>query len=590
MTPETALDDLEANRRMLPGECPESAGRHIHLHNDSHASVKTSRCKPNFALRRPLLSRWARRFVSLALCVAMKRLSRKKSERRGRVILYLLAKIAPGVVVVHLRLAEVALRIGDDDAARDTLRATILDRTGHPWWVYIRLARLHIELEDLETAFRYLILAKTLSPESPEIWRLLGDVYEKRGEVDESVRCFQRQLECSLTISTRIRAMKNEGRVLRNAGRKEAVVAISRRMLELDPHETTAYYAMVDCGYILDATDPIAETMRQLLAIPSLDPSRRQHLHYALGRLYNQSCNPPAAFAHYVLANQIRSRGPSRFDFKRMNTDIDFRCATFTAERIAALSGAGCQDDSLTFIVGMPRSGTTLVEQILSSHSVAWSLGERTDVWRITQNLQRLLVSRKNYPRCCELLTPHVVRKLAQSAHERLRRTAPHASRIVTIKNPEDFWELGLIRILFPKSRIIHCERHPIDTCLSCYMQDFFSIPYATSLEGLAIVYKGYRRMMRHWNRVLPPPATLSMSYENLVMDHEAQVRRLCDFCQIPFEENCLQFHHNPRSVTTASVWQVRRPIYTSSVGRWERYREYLGSLLELAEPDWPIE
>jgi hypothetical protein len=170
---------------------------------------------------------------------------------------------------------------------------------------------------------------------------------------------------------------------------------------------------------------------------------------------------------------------------------------------------------------------------------------------------------------------------LSESVARRLREGAGPCVRIVT-KRPEDFWNLGLIGILFPKARIIHCRRHPIDTCLSCYMQNFWLVPYATKLEELAEVYRLYRRITDHWWSVLSPERVCEVSYEDLVERPEDIVRRLCGFCGVPFEAKCLHFDQNPRRVYTASRWQVRRPLYGTSVGRWKAYREMLGPLLTL--------
>jgi hypothetical protein len=189
----------------------------------------------------------------------------------------------------------------------------------------------------------------------------------------------------------------------------------------------------------------------------------------------------------------------------------------------------------------------------------------------------------KKYPWCAADLTPDIVRSVSRFQAENLRALGGTCERIVT-KTPEDFWELGLIRILFPKARIVHCRRDPVDTCLSCFMQDFTWLTYATRLDLLAEVYRLYRHAMDHWRAVLPPSAVLEVSYEDVVDQTEVVARKLCNFIQVPFEESCLRFHENSRRVDTASRWQVRRSVYRSSVRRWERYREFLGPLLSLEE------
>jgi hypothetical protein len=231
----------------------------------------------------------------------------------------------------------------------------------------------------------------------------------------------------------------------------------------------------------------------------------------------------------------------------------------------------------------MPRSGTTLVEQILSSHSGVRGLGERLDIQLVTHSLRWELKSKKPYPWCAKAMSAKIVERIARSLAERRHREAGSCLRITT-KLPEDFWDLGLIAILFPNARIIHCRRHPIDTCFSCYMQNFSTIPYATSLYGLAEVYRLYRRIMEHWRTVLNPESLFELSYEELIKRPEEVTHELSDFCGLSFEERCLRFYENRNRVATASQWQVRRPVYGTSVQRWERYREFLGPLLELEE------
>jgi hypothetical protein len=176
-----------------------------------------------------------------------------------------------------------------------------------------------------------------------------------------------------------------------------------------------------------------------------------------------------------------------------------------------------------------------------------------------------------------------IVSQVRFSAKERLVRLVGTSSRIVT-KLPEDYRELGLIQILFPAVRIIHCTRDPMDTCLSCYMQFFKFVPYARDLESLAGVYRLYRELMDHWRKVLPDGTVFDVSYETLVDQPEETVRAICDFCGLPFEQRCMDFHKNGGLTDTASRWQVRKPIYRSSVRRSARYREFLGPLLELED------
>jgi len=264
---------------------------------------------------------------------------------------------------------------------------------------------------------------------------------------------------------------------------------------------------------------------------------------------------------------------------KRLEATIEVLNSRF----ISAMSDHGCHDDFLICIVGFPRSGTTLIEQILGSHPEVRALGERTDFRRVAEGLQSRLKSRHRYPQCCAKLAPRWVSELAGSVRDKLLATAPFGTRVV-IKHPGDCWEVGLIRILFPRARFVYCRRHPIDNCLSCYMQNFIGVPFSTDLDVLSEVYRLYARVMSHWQRELPGDSLFDCSYESVVADPEPVIRRLHDHCGIPFNQNWSSFHNHARRVDTASRWQVRRPIYGRSVGRWRKYAQFLGPLLQLHE------
>ena len=262
---------------------------------------------------------------------------------------------------------------------------------------------------------------------------------------------------------------------------------------------------------------------------------------------------------------------------------VESRSKVFTKELIARLSKYGDQSDFLICIVGMPRSGTTLLEQILSSQPNVVGLGERSEFFDLARHLPPLLRSRRPYPLCCTTMSPEAVQKLSARIRKQLCQTVGSTTQVVT-KLPGDFWEIGLIKILFPRAKIIHSIRHPIDTCVSCFMQNFKYVDFATELELMCAEYTLYRRMMEHWRSVLSPGELHESSYESLVMDPEPAVRGLFEYSALPYHENWTEFCKLPKRVDTASKWQVRRPIYSSSVQKWRNYARFLGPLLELGD------
>ena len=329
--------------------------------------------------------------------------------------------------------------------------------------------------------------------------------------------------------------------------------------------------------------DDVVQSMVRLLGCTSLPRPARMRLHYALGKVCDNRGDYGEAFAYFALANGIRGRLVGPFNTKLLKKRLEATTQFLDFRFISAMSDHGCHDDFLICVLGFPRSGTTLIEQILGSHHHVRALGERTDFRRFAAGLPSRLRSRHPYPQCCAKLTPRQVSELAGSVRDKLLAGAPLGTRVVT-KHPEDCWDVGLIRILFPGARFVCCRRHPIDNCLSCYMQNFAAVPFSTDPDVLAEAYRLHGRFMSHWQKELPGGTLFDCRYESVVADAEPVIRRLHDHCGIPFNENWSKFHAYARRIDTASRWQVRRPIHGRSVGRWRKYAQFLGPLLQLEE------
>ena len=298
------------------------------------------------------------------------------------------------------------------------------------------------------------------------------------------------------------------------------------------------------------------------------------NVRYALGKYFDDTGQYNAAFDHYRQANELGKRFGARYEADKLTERIDSIVDSFDDARMRAMSAQASTSEVPIFIIGMPRSGTSLTEQILASHRSVFGAGE-LPFWEAAFLAYHKVESGSD-------ARSHWARGIAAEYLARLPAASKGALR-VTDKMPANFLYAGLIHAAFPAARIIHVTRDPIDTCLSIYFQNFFNIgPYANDLDHLAHYYREYRRVNDHWRRVLPPSVLLELPYEGLIRDQEGWTRRMLEFVGLPWDPVCLDFHNTQRVVLTTSKWQVRQKIHSSSAGRWRNYEPYLGPLREL--------
>ena len=320
------------------------------------------------------------------------------------------------------------------------------------------------------------------------------------------------------------------------------------------------------------------QLLARILAALAEQPedANRSDMEFALGSLYDERGEYDIAFDHYKSANNLRKQ-QTRFDAARQHDFIDAIIGVFSKAFFEQVGESAENSEKPVFIVGLPRSGTTLVEQIIASHSLVTGGGELTFFPEHVPALPRMLESNAAFPFC---VPGHVdaIRQLSGEYLARLEQIDPGA-RYVTDKMPYNFLYLGIISLLFPRARIIHCKRNPMATCFSIYVHDLAgSHPYAYDLQDLASAYNGYERLMSHWTAVLPM-RIFDIEYESLTADPASMVPPMIEFLDLDWEPACLESHRNERPVVTASQWQVRRPIYTASRDRWRSYAQHLGPL-----------
>ncbi|HEY3782281.1 MAG TPA: sulfotransferase [Fimbriimonadaceae bacterium] len=346
--------------------------------------------------------------------------------------------------------------------------------------------------------------------------------------------------------------------------------------ISIQPSQGNAYYGLAQ-GRKFTADDlPLVERMNALPSGHLLPEQERQQLCYALGKVYDDLGEYEKALHFVDQANALASnrrrtaRGP--FDQGKYRAQIDRTMQLFSENFFRKYGNLGNTSRMPILVLGMMRSGTTLLEQILASHPEIGAGGELM-FW--LQNARKTLAGDD---------TPHIERlsMVCLGYQNALREVAPGKPKVVD-KMPANYLMLGAIHLAFPQARIIHCRRNPVDTCLSIYMQSYSVSPdFAHDRGNIVFMYQQYLRLMDHWRRIIPENVMLEVSYEDLVLDREAQTRRMIDFCGLDWSAECLHHEKNRGSIKTSSVWQARQPIYKTSVERWRNYEPWLGEFREL--------
>ena len=470
---------------------------------------------------------------------------------------------------------------------------------------YFRLGIAMEKLGDMGRAIAAYDRATQLVPTLAEAWFRAGALVYTLGHRDEAIGCFRRAAstggKSSFGRLGKARALLAEdrnqeaeqvlrqtpapgpesamapellGNLLAEFGRFDEARECFQRAIENAPLLAGSYYELVRCRPVTSDDDGLLEQMQLSLATPGLEAGQRLRVHLAIGKAAEDLGDYALAMRHFDAADGVR-RGSGLFDPAAFSKEIDRLISRCTREWIAREHEAGSRDSTPVLILGMPRSGTTLVEQIVSMHPEACAGGElhfwnhRGAEWRSSGT--------------AETETPFFARAAADYLGV-LRGIAPKATR-VTDKMPFNFLWAGLIHRTFPRATIIHCRRAAVDTALSIHQTHFHpSLAFPTGGVELVNYFRNYQRLMEHWRRLLPADRFLEVDYEQLTRTPEPVIRRIIAACGLTWHEACLRPECNPRRVNTPSKWQARQPIFRNSVGRWRRYEPWLGPLRELVD------
>ena len=370
------------------------------------------------------------------------------------------------------------------------------------------------------------------------------------------------------------------GSILAEMGSMDEAMAQFRRGLTLGPDRVESACNIVQLAKVRPDDDALNALEASLRRLSSLSVREQCLLHFGLAKAYDDIGERDRGFAHLLKGNATK-RSQTKYDDAATLASMEHLRRVFTAELLALRKDLGDPSTVPVFIVGMPRSGTTLVEQILASHWAVFGAGERTELQQEVDRLSAERLGAAPFPEAVWTMTDEELRRMGADYVAALHSLSPDAARI-TDKMPGNFIYIGLIRLILPNARIIHAVRDPMDTCLSCFSKLFAGDqPFSYDLGELGRYYCAYQRLMAHWRAVLPPGAMLEVGYEALVQDFEPHARRIVSYCGLEWDPACLEFYNTSRPVHTASMVQVRQPIYRSSIGRWRPDSEVLRPLLE---------
>ncbi|GAB2553719.1 tetratricopeptide repeat protein [Rhodanobacter koreensis] len=408
----------------------------------------------------------------------------------------------------------------------------------------------------------------------------LGIILREREQHLDAERSFRRALAIE---PGHVMALNSLGICLKRQGRVEEACECFETAIALKPDFLRSHCNLAPLKTYAADDAQLRVFESQQYQLPGLPPARRASYWFALGKMCEDAGRYDDAFAAYAEGNR-QQHVLYPHDEAREATLIERLQSVFGADFFASRPRSEHAGKAPIFIVGMPRSGTTLIEQILSTHPGVHGAGELTDMDDMLRALGTKNSERADaYPELAATLSADDFRRLGEAYTERAWRLAPQAERI-TDKLPMNYLHIGMIHLMLPHAKIIHAMRDPMDSCFSCYARLFEgnNLDYTYDLGTVGRYYVRYIQLMRHWQHVLPAGTVLDLRYEDMVADTEGQARRLLDYLDLPWDERCLDFHQNKRVVRTASIAQVRKPIYRSSVARWKHFEAHLGSLLDI--------
>lgn len=441
----------------------------------------------------------------------------------------------------------------------------------------LQVARIQLSKGNFEQAEQAARLALRQDPNSAEGYTFLAQVLHETDRLDESMKACEAALRLKPTM---IETNSLYGVLLKSVGRLEDAGKQFEKTLEIAPQAYGVYANLADLQKFKPGS-PILAAMEKIFAEAGDTATERyMPLHFAIGKAYDDVGEYEKALAHFQAGAALK-RARLNYDEAQTMAFFDGIRSVFSEEFVRNPPFPGNPTEVPVFIIGMPRSGSTLVEQVLSNHPGAFGAGEIKEFSRQLNMLRGRFPGLPKYPQIVQKMNPPQFKMLSDGYLNKVLSLAPNSPRI-TDKLLTNYYFVGLLHMLFPKAKFIHTRRNPVDTCLSAYSKLFKDdMPHSYDFGELGRYYRKYDELMAHWEKVLPPGVMKTVVYEDVVDDLPKMAHELIDFIGLPWDDACLNFHESSRPVKTASVVQVRQPVYSSSVGRWKRYGEGLRPLVE---------
>jgi tetratricopeptide (TPR) repeat protein len=527
--------------------------------------------------------------------------------------------LKPDYTDAHLNLGFALQALGKPDAAMTHYEQALAADPNQPE-AHVNVGNISKDRGDFDEAMTHYRLAIAVKPGLAEAYYNMGIVLMAQGRIDDAAAHYERAVflkpdyanahnnlslaledlgridaamaHCERAIAINpdfAEAHNNLGNLLKYQGKLDEAMAHYGRALAIRPDYIEVHYNRAEIKNFErgDADLRMLEALCESEALCERDDltprgssvRRAPHIHFALAKALDDGGDYARSFERLGQGN-ARKRSQIQYDEASVIDLFRRTSAIFDHGLFNRFQGEGNSSPVPVFVLGMPRSGSTLIEQILASHPLVHAAGERTDIARAARNLLSAGLPPLQYPEIIPALDGADLRQIAHAYLDSLPAIANEKIRIID-KAPGNFLYIGLIHLILPNARIIHTVRNPIDTCVSCYSKLFANgMEFSYDLAELGRYYRCYSGLMAHWRSVLPQDAILDVSYENVVDDLEREARRLIDFCGLPWDDRCIDFHKSTRPVKTASAVQVRKPIFRTSLQRWRRYEAGLAPLL----------